>query len=136
MSCATVPKLTILVGASFGAANYGMCGRAFEPDFLFAYPNSRIGVMGAPQAANTLLTVKQAALVSRGEQPLDDQAADAFKKPIAADFEEQASPYYATARLWDDGIIDPAKTRVVLSRALRLARRKPEPSTGRTVFRM
>ena len=136
VATAAVPKFTIVVGGSFGAGNYGMCGRAFDPDFLFAYPNSRIGVMGAAQAADTLLTVKQAALKSAGEPPLDDDAALAFKQPVQDSFETQASPYYATARLWDDGVIDPKDTRVVLARALHAVKNKPRGTLGRGVFRM
>ena len=136
VSCANVPKITLIVGGSHGAGNYGMCGRAFDPDFLFAYPNSRIGVMGAAQAADTLLTVKQAALKSAGEPPLDDDAALAFKQPVQDSFEAQASPYYATARLWDDGVIDPKDTRVVLARALHAVKNKPRGTLGRGVFRM
>jgi len=135
VACASVPKLTLLVGASFGAANYGMCGRAYDPDLLFAYPNSRIAVMGPQQAAATLLTVKQAALQQQGLSKLDADEQDNFKRPIEAMFEDQASPYYATARLWDDGIIDPVDTRAVLARALRLAARKAAPPSGRSVFR-
>jgi len=131
-----VPKITLLVGGSHGAGNYGMCGRAFEPDFLFSYPNSRIGVMGAAQAADTLLTVKQAALAAAGEAPLDDDAAAAFKRPVQDSFEAQASPYYATARLWDDGVIDPKDTRAVLAKALKVVSGKERGDLGRGVFRM
>ena len=136
VSCANVPKITLLVGGSHGAGNYGMCGRAFEPDFLFSYPNSRIGVMGAAQAADTLLTVKQAALAAAGEAPLDDDAAAAFKRPVQDSFEAQASPYYATARLWDDGVIDPKDTRAVLAKALKVVSGKERGDLGRGVFRM
>ena len=105
---AQVPKLTVIIGGSFGAGNYGMCGRAYGPRFLWTWPNSRISVMGGEQAANVLLTVKQEQRARLGQPPLDAAEQAAFKQPILDKYEREGSPYYATARLWDDGILDPA----------------------------
>jgi len=132
---ATVPKLTVIVGGSFGAGNYGMCGRAYDPRFLFTWPNARISVMGGEQAALVLAQVKRAQLLREGiDWPHDEEAA--FKQPILDAYKEEGSPYYATARLWDDGIIDPAQTRAVLGLALSATYNAPmqEPRMG--VFRM
>ena len=112
VATAQVPKITLIIGGSFGAGNYGMCGRAFSPRFLFTWPNARISVMGGEQAASVLATVHRDAATWTPEQ------AEAFKAPIRDTFEAEGSPYYATARLWDDGIIDPAQTRDVLGLAL------------------
>ncbi|MBV8084208.1 MAG: methylcrotonoyl-CoA carboxylase [Chloroflexi bacterium] len=128
---ATVPKLTIIVGGSFGAGNYGMCGRAYGPRFLWTWPNARISVMGAPQAANTLLTVR----LDAGDQMTPEQQ-DAFKAPILETYEREGSPYYATARLWDDGILDPVDTRQMLALGLSAAANAPLPPTHFGVFRM
>ncbi|TPG15683.1 carboxyl transferase domain-containing protein [Sphingomonas oligophenolica] len=131
VATATVPKLTILIGGSFGAGNYGMCGRAYGPRFLFTWPNSRISVMGGEQAASVLATVHRDA---EGWTP---EQAEAFKQPIRDDYEAQGNPWHATARLWDDGIIDPAQTRDVLGLALAASLNAPIPerqSFG--VFRM
>jgi acetyl-CoA carboxylase carboxyltransferase component len=131
VACANVPKFTVVIGGSFGAGNYGMCGRAFSPRQLWMWPNARISVMGGEQAASTLLTVR----LDAGDA-LDPDAQAAFKAPILAKYEHEGSPYYATARLWDDGIIDPADTRTVLALGLAAARwRAPEP-TRFGVFRM
>ncbi len=131
VATATVPKITILIGGSFGAGNYGMCGRAYSPRFLFTWPNSRISVMGGEQAASVLATVHRDADTWTPEQ------AEAFKQPIRDDYESQGNPYHATARLWDDGIIDPAQTRDVLGLALAATLNAPIPETPRFgVFRM
>ncbi|MGE5140399.1 MAG: carboxyl transferase domain-containing protein, partial [Rudaea sp.] len=107
---AGVPKLTVIVGGSFGAGNYGMCGRAYDPRFLWMWPNARISVMGGEQAANVLLTVKQDQLAREGKAPLNPEQQAAFMQPILEKYETEGNPYYSTARLWDDGIIDPAET--------------------------
>jgi 3-methylcrotonyl-CoA carboxylase beta subunit len=135
VATAAVPKLTVLVGASHGAGNYGMCGRAYGPRFLFTWPNARISVMGGEQAASTLLTVKLQQLAARGESQSDEEQAR-FTAPIRAKYEEESSPYYATARLWDDGVIDPAQTRDVLGLALAAAVNAPIPETRVGVYRM
>jgi 3-methylcrotonyl-CoA carboxylase beta subunit len=132
---AAVPKLTVLIGASHGAGNYGMCGRAYSPRLLFSWPNSRISVMGGEQAAQTLLTVKRQQLETRGET-LSEADADALTAPIRAKYEAEGSPYYATARLWDDGILDPLETRDALGLALAAALHAPVPRTTWGVFRM
>src|SRR6478609_4765417 len=127
-----VPKLTVVIGGSFGAGNYSMCGRAYDPRFLWMWPASRISVMGGPQAASVLATVRR-------EQLGDDWSAadeEAFRSPLRAQYETQSSPYYATARLWDDGIIDPADTRRVLGMGLAAAANAPVPAPSYGVFRM
>src|SRR3984885_14146800 len=113
VATASVPKITVLIGGSFGAGNYGMAGRAYSPRFLFSWPNSRISVMGGEQAASVLATIKRDAMEARSEVWTADEEA-AFKAPVRARYEAEGNPYYATARLWDDGIIDPAQTRDVL----------------------
>jgi acetyl-CoA carboxylase carboxyltransferase component len=133
---AAVPKLTIIIGGSFGAGNYGMCGRAYGPRFLWMWPNSRISVMGGEQAANVLLTVKQDQLAHRGEPLLSPTAQAEFKQPILDKYEREGSPYYSTARLWDDGILDPAETRQVLGLALSACLNAPLGETQYGVFRM
>ncbi len=131
VATATVPKITLLIGGSFGAGNYGMCGRAYSPRFLFTWPNSRISVMGGEQAASVLATVHRDAAKWTPEE------AEAFKQPIRDDYEAQGNPWHATARLWDDGIIDPAQTRDVLGLALAATLNAPIPETPRFgVFRM
>jgi len=132
---AAVPKFTVLVGASHGAGNYAMCGRAYAPRLLFSWPNSRISVMGGEQAAQTLLAVKQAQLAARHES-LSAEQEDDLLRPIRAKYETEGSPYYATARLWDDGILDPIETRDVLGLGLAAALRAPLPETTYGVFRM
>jgi 3-methylcrotonyl-CoA carboxylase beta subunit len=135
VSCAKVPKFTVIVGGSFGAGNYGMCGRAFGPRFLWMWPNARISVMGGEQAASVLATVRRDGIEARGET-WSAEAEAAFKAPIRAQYETQGHPYYATARLWDDGIIDPADTRDVLGLALSATLNAPIEPTRFGVFRM
>src|SRR5437762_11852531 len=132
---AAVPKLTVLVGASHGAGNYGMCGRAYSPRLLFSWPNSRISVMGGEQAAQTLLTVKLQQLEARGES-LPEAERATLTAPIRAKYETEGSPYYATARLWDDGILDPLETPDTLALGLAAALNAPIPETAYGVFRM
>ena len=135
VSCAQVPKFTVLIGGSYGAGNYGMCGRAFEPTMMWMWPNARISVMGGEQAAGVLTQVKQDGLARKGQSMSDEEVAD-FKKPIIDQYEQQGHPYYASARLWDDGIIDPAHTRHVLGLALSAASNAPKEDTQFGVFRM
>jgi 3-methylcrotonyl-CoA carboxylase beta subunit len=135
VSCATVPKFTVVIGGSFGAGNYGMCGRAYDPRFLWMWPNARISVMGGEQAATVLATVRRDGIEgSGGEWSAQDE--EAFKKPVREQYEAQGSPYYSTGRLWDDGIIDPADTRRVLGLALATASYAPPAPAGYGVFRM
>ena len=135
VACAKVPKFTVIVGGSFGAGNYGMCGRAYAPRFLWTWPNSRISVMGGEQAANVLATVRRDSIEAKGGTwSADDEAA--FKAPIRDQYETQGNPYYATARLWDDGVIDPRDTRMCLALGLALANEQPIPETRFGVFRM
>jgi 3-methylcrotonyl-CoA carboxylase beta subunit len=135
VACAAVPKITVLVGGSFGAGNYGMCGRAYSPRFLFTWPNSRISVMGGEQAASVLATVRRDNFDAEGKawSAADEEA---FKAPIRAKYEEEGSPYHATARLWDDGIILPSETRRVLALAFSACLNAPVPETRFGVFRM
>lgn len=130
-----VPKFTIIIGGSFGAGNYGMCGRAYSPRFLWMWPNARISVMGGEQAASVLATVKRDGIEAKGGQ-WSAQEEEAFKAPIRQQYEDQGHPYYATARLWDDGIIDPADTRRVLALGLSAAQNAPVPEVKFGVFRM
>ncbi|MFT4256234.1 MAG: carboxyl transferase domain-containing protein [Pseudoxanthomonas sp.] len=131
----SVPKFTVLVGGSYGAGNYGMCGRAYSPRFLWSWPNSRIGVMGGEQAASVLSTVRRDGIEARGGSWSAEEEA-AFKAPVLAQFEHQSDPYYATARLWDDGIVDPAQTRRLLGLGLAAAFNAPIEPTRFGVFRM
>ena len=133
---AAVPKLTVIVGGSFGAGNYGMCGRAYNPRFLWMWPNSRISVMGGEQAANVLLTVKRDQLARRGELDMSAEEQETFKAPTLAKYEQEGSPYYSTARLWDDGILDPVETRRVLGLTLSVCLNAPLRETNYGVFRM
>jgi 3-methylcrotonyl-CoA carboxylase beta subunit len=136
VATASVPKITVLIGGSFGAGNYGMCGRAYSPRFLFTWPNSRIGVMGGEQAASVLATVKRDGMEARG-QPWSTAEEAAFKQPIRAGYDAEGDPFYATARLWDDGIIDPAQTRNVLGLAFSATLNAPIPAQPRFgLFRM
>ncbi len=135
VSCANVPKITVIVGGSYGAGNYGMCGRAYSPRFLFMWPNARISVMGGEAAANVLATVREDAMAKKGDTWTEEERA-AFKAPIEADYDEKGSPYYSTARLWDDGIIDPADTRSVVALALSASLNKAIEPTRFGVFRM
>jgi 3-methylcrotonyl-CoA carboxylase beta subunit len=135
VACAEVPKMTVLIGGSFGAGNYGMCGRAYGPRFLFSWPNSRISVMGGEQAASVLATIKRDGMELRGERWSAEEEA-AFRAPIRERYELEGSPYFATARLWDDGIIDPAQTRDVLGLAISASLNAPIDATRFGVFRM
>ncbi len=135
VSCAAVPKFTVIIGGSFGAGNYGMCGRAFSPRFLFTWPNSRISVMGGEQAASVLSTIRRDAIEARGETwPSEDE--EAFKAPIRDRYETEGNPYHASARLWDDGIIDPPQTRDVLGLAIGAALNAKVKATTFGIFRM
>ncbi|TDL45545.1 carboxyl transferase domain-containing protein [Microbacterium oleivorans] len=135
VACASVPKLTVVVGGSFGAGTYSMCGRAYSPRFLWLWPGARVSVMGGPQAASVLSTVRREQIEARGEEwSADDEAA--FQAPIRAQYEVQGSPYYSTARLWDDGILAPAETRDALGLALDVCLRAPFDAPGYGVFRM
>ncbi len=135
VACARVPKFTIIIGGSFGAGNYGMCGRAYQPRFLWMWPNARIAVMGGEQAAGVLADVKRVGHERQGKDWSAEEEA-AFKQPVIDQFETQSSPYYASARLWDDGVIDPADTRKVLGLALSAALNAPAEATRFGVFRM
>ena len=135
VACARVPKLTVIIGGSFGAGNYGMCGRANTPRFLWTWPNARISVMGGEQAANVLAQVKREALEKSGKEWAQKEE-DAFKAPILSQYARQSSAYYATARLWDDGIIDPKETRQALARGLAVSLNAPIEPTRFGVFRM
>ncbi len=135
VACARVPKFTFIIGGSFGAGNYGMCGRAYSPRFLWMWPNARISVMGGEQAASVLGQVKRDAMEARGETwPREEE--ERFKAPIREQYETQGHPYYASARLWDDGIIDPAQTRTVLGLGISAALNAPVEPTTFGVFRM
>jgi 3-methylcrotonyl-CoA carboxylase beta subunit len=129
VACAAVPKFTVVIGGSFGAGNYGMCGRAYSPRFLWMWPNARISVMGGEQAASVLATVKRGGFKTKAEE-------EAFKAPIRDQYEKQGHPYYASARLWDDGIIDPADTRTVVALGLAASLNAPVPETRFGTFRM
>ena len=130
-----VPKFTVIIGGSFGAGNYGMCGRAYSPRLLFMWPNARISVMGGEQAASVLVTVKRDQLAAQGKT-LSDAEAEEISRPILAKYEAEGNPYYSSARLWDDGVIDPAETRNVLALGLSAALNAPIPETKFPVFRM
>ena len=132
VACARVPKFTVVIGGSFGAGNYSMCGRAYSPRFLWMWPNARISVMGGEQAASVLATVRRDQLGD--EWSMQDE--EAFKQPIRDQYESQGNPYYSTARLWDDGVIDPRDTRTVLGLALSAAANEPLPPVSYGVFRM
>ena len=135
VACAEVPKLTVLIGGSFGAGNYGMCGRSFDPRFLFMWPNARISVMGGEQAAGVLAQIKRDQKEAAGEE-WSEAEEQQFKQPILDNYEIQGHPYYASARLWDDGVIDPADTRMVLGLALSACLNKPIADTRFGIFRM
>jgi len=127
--------LTLIMGGSFGAGNYAMCGRSYDPRFLFMWPNARISVMGGEQAASVLATVRRDGMERRGEEwSVEDE--EAFKAPVRDQYEEQGHPYYASARMWDDGIIDPADSRKVLGLALSAALNAPIEETCFGLFRM
>jgi 3-methylcrotonyl-CoA carboxylase beta subunit len=135
VACAAVPKYTVVIGGSFGAGNYAMCGRAYGPRFLFQWPNARTSVMGGEQAASVLATIRREAL-ERSGQILSVEEEERIKAPIRAQFEQQGHPYYASARLWDDGVIDPADTRRILGLALALNGTQEIQATRFGVFRM
>lgn len=136
VSCAKVPKFTVIVGGSYGAGNYGMCGRAYEPRFLYMWPNARISVMGGDQAASVLSQVAREQAKREGRQFADEDE-QKIRQPILEKYDAEGSPYYSTARLWDDGIIDPAQTRTVLGLSLSAAMNIPSiPKTKFGVFRM
>jgi 3-methylcrotonyl-CoA carboxylase beta subunit len=135
VACAQVPKFTVIIGGSFGAGNYGMCGRAYGPRFLWMWPNARISVMGGEQAASVLATVRRDGIELKGGQWSPEEE-EAFKAPIRDQYERQGHPYYASARLWDDGVIDPADTRRVLALGLSASLNAPIPPTRFGVFRM
>lgn len=135
VATAKVPKITLVIGGSFGAGNYGMCGRAYSPRFMWTWPNSRISVMGGEQAASVLATLRRDAIESKGENWTAEQE-DEFKNPIRQQYERQGHPYYASARLWDDGVIDPAQSRQVLALSLSAALNAPIEETHFGVFRM
>ncbi|MEH6582512.1 MAG: carboxyl transferase domain-containing protein [Halioglobus sp.] len=135
VACAKVPKFTVLIGGSFGAGNYGMCGRSYDPRFLFMWPNARISIMGGEQAAGVLAQIKRDQFEREGKEWAAEEEAT-FKQPILDDYEEQGHPYYASARVWDDGVIDPAETRNVLGLAISAALNKPVEETRFGVFRM
>ncbi|HEY1392731.1 MAG TPA: carboxyl transferase domain-containing protein, partial [Methylibium sp.] len=135
VACAQVPKFTVIIGGSFGAGNYGMCGRAYSPRFLWMWPNARISVMGGEQAASVLATVKRDGIEAKGGS-WSAAEEEAFKAPIRQQYEDQGHPYYASARLWDDGVIDPADTRRVLALGLSASLNAPVPEAKFGVFRM
>jgi 3-methylcrotonyl-CoA carboxylase beta subunit len=134
VACARVPKFTVVVGGSFGAGTYSMCGRAYSPRFLWLWPGARVSVMGGQQAARVLSTVREGAL--DGGRWTSGAEREAFEAPILETYEREGSPYFATARLWDDGVIDPLDTRRVLSIGLEAALHAPIPDTKFGVFRM
>ena len=131
-----MPKFTVVVGGSFGAGNYGMCGRAYQPRMMWMWPNARIGVMGGDQAAGVLTQVREAG-AKRAGTPLDEEALVEYREQMQRKYEREAHPFFATARLWDDGIIEPTQTRSVLTLALETAANAPVPThTAAGVFRM
>ncbi|MBT5188037.1 MAG: methylcrotonoyl-CoA carboxylase, partial [Kordiimonadaceae bacterium] len=135
VSCAEVPKFTVIIGGSFGAGNYGMCGRAYDPRFLWMWPNARISVMGGEQAAGVLSTVKRDGMERQGQSWSENEEAE-FKKPIMEQYEHQGHPYYSSARLWDDGVIDPVDTRRILGLGLSASLNAPIKDTKFGIFRM
>ncbi|XP_067938841.1 methylcrotonoyl-CoA carboxylase beta chain, mitochondrial-like [Watersipora subatra] len=135
VACAKVPKITLIIGGSYGAGNYGMCGRAYQPRFLYMWPNARISVMGGEQAAGVLAQISREQRAREGKEWTDAEE-EALKAPILAKYEKEGSPYYSSARLWDDGVIDPADTRNVLSLSLAAAANAPIPDTNFGIFRM
>jgi acetyl-CoA carboxylase carboxyltransferase component len=136
VSNASVPKFTVIIGGSYGAGNYGMCGRAYQPRFLWMWPNARISVMGGDQAANVLLTVKKDQLARSRTRPMTPEEEEEFKRPTLEKYAAESSAYYSTARLWDDGIIDPADTRTVLGLAIGASLNAPFEPRRHGVFRM
>ncbi|TNF00282.1 MAG: methylcrotonoyl-CoA carboxylase, partial [Deltaproteobacteria bacterium] len=136
VSTVQVPKFTVIIGGSFGAGNYGMCGRAYQPRFLWMWPNARISVMGGEQAAGVLTTVRQDGLKAQGKPEMNEKEVSQFQAPILEKYEKEGSAYYSSARIWDDGIIDPAQTRDILGLAISASLNQdiPDPKWG--VFRM
>ncbi|EAT10723.1 methylcrotonoyl-CoA carboxylase [Bermanella marisrubri] len=135
VACAKVPKFTMVIGGSFGAGNYGMCGRAYDPNFMWMWPNARISVMGGEQAAGVMALITKGAKEKRGE-PFSEQDEAAFKAPLLEKYEQEGHPYYASARLWDDGVIDPAQSREVLGLAISASLNAPTQKTQFGIFRM
>ncbi len=135
VACAKVPKFTVVVGGSFGAGNYGMCGRAYDPRFMFMWPNARISVMGGEQAAAVMATIKRDAMEKKNLPWSEEQEVE-FRRPIVETYQREGSPYYASARLWDDGVIDPLQTRNVIARCMEISRNAPIEDTRFGVFRM
>jgi len=135
VSCAKVPKITVVVGGSYGAGNYGMCGRAYSPNFLFMWPNARISVMGGTQAAGVLAQVERDKRI-RDKSPWSEEEEGKFKEKVMQGYDREGHPYYASARLWDDGIIDPADTRKVLALCLSASSQVAPRHTSYGVFRM
>ena len=135
VSCANVPKFTVIIGGSFGAGNYGMCGRAYGPRFLYMWPNARISVMGGEQASNVLATIRRDRIEARNETWTEEEESN-FKAPILEQYEKEGHPYFASARLWDDGIIDPSETRRVLGLSISASLNSPIESTRFGIFRM
>jgi 3-methylcrotonyl-CoA carboxylase beta subunit len=135
VATARVPKFTVIIGGSFGAGNYGMCGRAYSPRFLFMWPNARISVMGGEQAASVLAQIRRDNIEARGGAWSADEE-EAFKQPLREQFEREGHPYYASARLWDDGVIDPVDTRDALGLAISASLNAPPEPTRFGVFRM
>jgi acetyl-CoA carboxylase carboxyltransferase component len=133
---ASVPKFTVIIGGSYGAGNYGMCGRAYGPRQLWMWPNARISVMGGEQAAGVLATVKNDQLAARGGEPMSPEQEADFKRPTLDKYAEESSAYYSTARLWDDGIIDPVDTRTVLALGIAASTNAPWPNRRQGVYRM
>lgn len=136
VSTVNVPKFTVIIGGSYGAGNYGMCGRAYSPRFLWMWPNARISVMGGEQAAKVLSTVKQSGLIASGKKAMSAEEIKNFEAPILTKYEQEGSPYYSSARLWDDGVIDPAKTRDILGLAIKASLNAGIEETKFGVFRM
>jgi 3-methylcrotonyl-CoA carboxylase beta subunit len=135
VATANVPKLTVIIGGSFGAGNYAMAGRAYQPRFCWMWPNARISVMGGDQAANVLATIKKEQLEKDGKK-VSAQELKELKQSIIAKYEKEGHPYYASARLWDDGVINPTDTRSILIKALQAVNNMPSPDTNFPVFRM
>ena len=135
VSNATVPKFTVIIGGSFGAGNYGMCGRAYQPRQLWMWPNARISVMGGEQAADVLSTVKQEQFLKKGKK-MKNSEIDNLRKPILEKYDVEGAPYYSTSRLWDDGIIDPVDTRMILALGISTSLNAPSDKSKFGVFRM
>ena len=135
VATANVPKITVIIGGSFGAGNYAMSGRAYQPRFLWMWPNARISVMGGDQAANVMATIRSDQAKQEGKEVSSDELED-YKKPILDKYENEGNPYYASARLWDDGVISPVETRKILIIAIQAIKNSPTPDTQFPVFRM